>query len=330
MTVPRITLAVGAEFVLVQRAVLSVSAAARAADPTVQRSVIEAGDETAGIEFREATAPNLFGDGGVVVVNGIDSADDQLAATIREVIADLPDNVYIVFTHPGGVKGKALLDAIKSAGADFVDCRTVKGASAATAFITREFAEHRRKATSQAIAALYASVGHDLGLLAAGVSQLVADIDANPIDLDDVQTYFAGVADVAGFTISDAVWDRDYVGSLTSLRHAMLSGDAGPGTTAALASGLRALVRAGGAPPGASAATIAKEAGVPDWKVRILQRQWPKWSGDPRRLASAVITLADTDAAMKGGVLEGSSLDPEQKLLALEMLVARTASHPDR
>jgi hypothetical protein len=28
---------------------------------------------------------------------------------------------------------------------------------------------------------------------------------------------------------------------------------------------------------------------------------------------------------MKGGVLEGSSLDPEQKLLALEILVATTA-----
>ena len=107
MTVARITLAIGAEPILVERAVLGVSAAARAADPTVQRSVIDAGDDSAVLQFREATAPNLFGDGGVVVVTGVDAADDRLAAAIREVIADLPDNVFLVFTHPGGLCSSA-------------------------------------------------------------------------------------------------------------------------------------------------------------------------------------------------------------------------------
>jgi hypothetical protein len=41
-----------------------------------------------------------------------------------------------------------------------------------------------------------------------------------------------------------------------------------------------------------------------------------------------VVALADTDGAVKGGVLEGSSLDPEQKLLALERLVTATAGGP--
>jgi hypothetical protein len=40
------------------------------------------------------------------------------------------------------------------------------------------------------------------------------------------------------------------------------------------------------------------------------------------------VALADADGAMKGGVLEGSSLDPAQKLLALEILVAATAGSP--
>jgi DNA polymerase-3 subunit delta len=328
VTVARITLAIGAEPILVERAVLGVSAAARAADPTVQRSVIEAGDDAAVLQFREATAPNLFGDGGVVVVTGVDAADDRLAAAIREVIADLPDNVFLVFTHPGGVKGKALLDALKSAGADVVDCQAVKRGKATVEFLTREFASHRRKATAPAIIALYESVGQDLGLLSAGVSQLVADIDANPIDVDDVRAYFAGVADVAGFTIADAVWERRYADALRSLRLSMLSSDAGrvgPVTVTALAMGLRTLVRVGGMPPGTSAAVVAKEAGAPPWKVESLRRQWAKWSGDQRRLAVAVVALADADGAVKGGVLEGSSLVDEQKLLALEILVAATA-----
>ena len=43
-------------------------------------------------------------------------------------------------------------------------------------------------------------------------------------------------------------------------------------------------------------------------------------------LRLAVVRLADADGAVKGGVLEGSSLTEEQKLLALEILVAATSA----
>lgn len=329
MSIPRITLAIGSETLLVDRAVLRVSAAVRATDPSVQRTVISGGDEDAAHELREATAPNLFGDGGVVVLTGIDAADDRLGAALRAIIDDLPDNVYLVITHPGGVKGKALLDALKAADADVVDCAPVRKGGKTVEFISREFAAHKRKVTAPAVAALYESIGQDLGLLAGAVSQLVSDVDANPIDVDDVRHYFEGVAEVSGFTISDAVWERKYVEALRLLRQAMMSSDqgrVGPMTVASLASGLRSLVRVGGMPPGTSQGVIAKEAGIPPWKIDVLRRQWAKWSGDQRRLAAAVVALADADAAMKGGVREGSSLDAEQKLLALEILVASTAA----
>jgi len=329
MTVPRITLAIGGEPLLVDRAVMAVSAAVRKADPSAQRTVIAASDESAAHELREAAAPNLFGDGGIVVVTGIDAADEHLVAALREVVADLPDGVHLVLTHPGGVKGKALVDHLKGAGAQVVDCQVVKRGRATVEFLTREFASYRRRATPEAVAALYESVGQELGLLAAAVSQLVADVDADPIGIDDVGEYFAGVADVSGFTVSDAVWERRYADALRTLRQAIVSTDAsrvGPSTVASLANGLRSIVRVGGMPPGASEADVAREAGVPPWKVTSLRRQWSRWSGDQRRLAASVVALADADGAMKGGVLEGSSLDPEQKLLALEILVATTSA----
>lgn len=329
MSIPRITLAIGSETLLVDRAVLRVSAAVRATDPSAQRTVISGGDEDAAHELREATAPNLFGDGGVVVLTGIDAADDRLGAALRAIIDDLPDSVYLVITHPGGMKGKALLDALRAADADVVDCAPVRKGGKTVEFISREFAAHKRKVTAPAVAALYESIGQDLGLLAGAVSQLVSDVDANPIDVDDVRHYFEGVAEVSGFTISDAVWERKYVEALRLLRQAMMSSDqgrVGPMTVASLASGLRSLVRVGGMPPGTSQGVIAKEAGIPPWKIDVLRRQWAKWSGDQRRLAAAVVALADADAAMKGGVREGSSLDAEQKFLALEILVAGTAA----
>ncbi len=329
MSVARITLAMGNEPVLVQRAVMAVSAEARRADPSVQRSVISGSDESAAHELREAAAPNLFGDGGVVVIEGIDAADDQLARAVREVIADLPDNVFLVVTHPGGMKGKALLDDLRAAGAVQIDCSAVKRGKSTVEFLTREFAAHKRRATPDAVTALYDAIGQDLGLLVSAVSQLVSDVESNPIDASDVHHYFDGVADVSGFTISDAVWERRYADALRGLRQAMLASDAGrvgPSTVSSLASGLRTLVRVGGMPPGASEAAVAKEAGVPPWKVSAMRRQWSRWSGDQRRLAAAVVALADADGAMKGGVREGTSLDPEQKLLALEILVAGTAA----
>jgi DNA polymerase-3 subunit delta len=82
-------------------------------------------------------------------------------------------------------------------------------------------------------------------------------------------------------------------------------------------------------PPGASEADIAREAGVPPWKVKVLRRQWSRWSGDQRRLAAAAVALAEADAAMKGGVGQGTSLDAEQKLLALEILVTGTVAAHD-
>jgi hypothetical protein len=38
------------------------------------------------------------------------------------------------------------------------------------------------------------------------------------------------------------------------------------------------------------------------------------------------VALADADGAAKGGIEQGSSLDPEQKLLQLERLVMLTSA----
>jgi len=320
---------VGPESALVERAISAQASRSRAADPTLQRVTIAAGDDDAAGAIRAAAAPSLFGDGVLLIVAGIDAADDAAASAIREVVADVPDNVTVVLTHPGGVKGKALVDAVKAAGARVVDCQAVKRGKATVDFISREFAANRRAATADAIGVLYEAIGQDVALLAAAVAQLASDVEADPIDADAVRAYFSGVAEVSGFAIADAVWERRAGDALRMLRQAMLGSEGnrlGPATVASLAAGLRTLVRVGAMPPGASEADVAREAAVPSWKVRMLRRQWSKWSGDQRRLAAAAVALADADGAMKGGVLERTGLDPEQKLLALEILVATTTA----
>jgi DNA polymerase-3 subunit delta len=235
--------------------------------------------------------------------------------------------VWLIVTHPGGVKGKNLLDALKKAGAEQVDCVTPKKGKDTLEFLSREFASHKRTITRDGMDALYEALGNDMRMLASAASQLSSDVVNEPITRDDVAAYFEGVAEVSGFAIADAVWDRRSVDALRMLRQAMLNSDSiAVPTVSAMAMGLRQVVRVAGMPPGASEFDIAKEAGVPPWKVKTLRRQWSGWSGDQRRLAAAAVALADADGAAKGGIEQGSSLDPEQKLLELERLVMLTSA----
>jgi DNA polymerase III subunit delta len=135
---------------------------------------------------------------------------------------------------------------------------------------------------------------------------------------------------VSGFQVSDAIWERRTEDALRSLRWTAETGDRsriGPATVGAIASGLRGLIRYAGAPRG-SEADVARAAGVPPWKVKVLRQQLGRWR--PDQLAAAVVRLSAADAAVKGGLREGENLDPVQKLLELERLVLEvTAADPD-
>lgn len=322
----RITIAYGNEPLLVDRVVRGTLAQLRASQGEIQLSTITANGEDSASSLREASSPNLFGDTTAVVLTGIDQATDELDAAVREFARSAPDHAWLILTHPGGVKGKNLLDELKRAGAEQIVCAQLKGREL-RAFLAKDVASYKRVMTDDAISALIDAIGQDLRLLVGAISQLVADVEADPITRVEVSEYFAGVTGVTGFAVADAVWERRPADALRSLRWAMRdSGDLSVPMVMSLAAGLRSIVRVAAAGPGASETDVAREAGVPPWKVKDLRHQWAAWSGDQRRLAAAAVALSDADGAAKGGVGEGNSLDPEQKMLALERLVLLTSS----
>lgn len=321
----RITLLFGKETALADRALAEVVAGVRANHGPAERVVVRASSEDAAAAIADALSPNLFGDPVVLVLTDLQDIAEDADAALRRSADDVPDHAWVVCQHSGVVKGKNLLDFLRKAGAEQVDCKELKG-RALQDFLAKEVARRKRKMTSEALQSLVDAVGSDLPMLLAAVSQLCADVEGDPIDLADVQAYFEGVAEVSGFAIADAVWNRQAVQALRLLRWAMRSGDVAVPTVVALASGLRTIVRVASVAPGASDADVAREAGVPPWKVQVLRRQWQQWSGDQRRLAAAAVALADADAAVKGGLAEGQSLDAEQKLRELERLVLVTAA----
>ncbi|MFM9134728.1 MAG: DNA polymerase III subunit delta [bacterium] len=326
-----ITLVTGTEEVLVSRAVDDAVASARdamgGAGLALERRDVDGSlAEAAGV-LAEALSPTLFGDPAAVVIRGADTLEEESLATLASALADPAEGIAIVVVHPGGARGKKVLALLRDAGAEEIPCPAVKKGRDAIAFITDEFRRRDRRASTDAVRVLYDAVGHDLALLVAAVAQLCSDIEQDPLDVEAVRAYFCGVAEAAGYQVSDAVWERRPVDALRDLRWvAETQGRAsvGPALTAALASGLRSLARVHGMPPAAPQAEVAAEAGVPPWKVRILQNQARRWK--PEKLAAATVRLADLDVDVKGGRRRGAALDPEQKMHELENFVVRTAS----
>lgn len=294
-------------------------------DPGAVRTRIDAADEAQVVALRDATAPTLFGEGTVVVVDDVQDADDAMAAAIGDALAEGSDDVWLVFLHAGGVKGKRLVDAVKAAGAEVIAIPDLR----APAFVDQEFRAHRRAATAEAKVAILESVGDTIGLLAAAVSQLCSDVSADPIDAEHVRLYYGGLADVPAYLIADAVWDRRPADAIGLLRRLMVAerSSSGPWVVSSLSAGLRSTIRVGSMPPGAGRDAVAREAGVPEWKVDPLRRRWSRW--DQRRLAAAVVDLGDADAAAKGGVREDEALDEAQKAWFMESLVGRLSGRPD-
>ncbi|MFM7597258.1 MAG: DNA polymerase III subunit delta [Actinomycetota bacterium] len=323
-----LTLIMGSEQVLVERALSDARVSAGrhfGESPSVQTLVL--GDATPEA-LAEALSPTLFGEATLVVIEGADQFEDETFAVLDRAIADPPDGFAVVVHHPGGVKGKRYLTAIRAAGATEVSCAALKKGRATQDFLLEEVRRHGRKATPDALRALYDSIGHDLPLLVGAIHQLCADLEADPITDDDVRAYFGGIADMQGYRVSDSIWERRPVDALRDLRWAVEgSGRAGvgPAITAAIASGLRNMARIQGMPPSASDADVMQETGIRfDWQVRNVRARAKKWR--PDRLAKATVTLSGVDVAMKGGLRPGDALDVDQKLHVLEEFVVRTAS----
>lgn len=327
-----ITLITGSEEVLVRQALDEARAEARdreGADP--DRRTVSAADESAVPALAEALGPTLFDEPALVIVTDADQIGDGLWRIIDSAIAEPPPGVSLVVVHPGGVKGKKYLTALRGAGAKEVPCAALKKGRQTEDFLAAEVRRRGRKATPGAIHALYESIGHDVALLLGAIAQLCSDVESGPIDEEAVARYFVGVADVQGYRVSDAVWDRRPVEALRDLRWmSESSGRAGvgPAVTAMLGTGLRSLVRVQGLPPTMSDAEALQETGIRfDWQLRNARSRAKRWRAD--RLALAVVGLADLDVAVKGGLREGESRDVDQKLHDMESYVVRTASRSD-
>ncbi|WP_410538582.1 DNA polymerase III subunit delta [Streptomyces sp. KL2] len=311
-----VTLAVGQEDLLLDRAVRQVIDAARAADADTDVRELAPADLRPGT-LAELTSPSLFAERKVVVVR---DAQDLAADTVKDVKAYLgspAEEITLILVHAGGAKGKGLLDAARKAGAREVACPKMTKPADRQAFVRGEFRAAGRSATPEACQALVEILGSDLRELASACSQLTADVEGT-IDEAVVARYYSGRAEASSFTIADRAVEGRLPEALEALRWSLSTGVAPVLVTSALAQGVRGIGRLMSAPRGMRPGDLARELGMPPWKIDRVRQQMRGWSA--AGVSAALRAVAEADAAVKGG-----GDDPEYALERAVITVARAA-----
>lgn len=306
-------LVVGEEELLRDRAVAVVVDAARAANSETDVRDLVASAVTSS-DLYDLLGPTLFGGRRVVVVRGVQEAGKDLTEALRRYAVEPSDQVTLVLVHPGGARGKALLDAFRAAGAAEAECARVTRAEERLAFVRSEVARAGGSITAEGAAVLLDAVGTDLRELATACSQLVADTGGR-VDADAVGRYHRGRAEVTGFAVADRAVLGDVPGALEALRWALAVGVAHVLVADALADGVRSIARVASAGRGDPYA-LAGVLGMPAWKVKRAQSQARGWT-EPG-LADALQVVAGLNADVKGAAADAG--------YALEVAVQRLAA----
>lgn len=286
----------GPESLLADRALAGLRRQVQTEDPDAEIVEIEAFRLDAG-KLAEMTGASLFSSRQAAVITDAAQFPAELVSDLVAIANSCLPDLAVIVVHGGGVKGKGLLDKLKAAKAEVITVTALKPYE-----LPRFVAAEARSAGASIDPAdaqtLIDAVGHDLRLLASAIAQLVADGQGGAITAEHIGRYFGGRSEVTSFAVAEAVLSGRTGLAMEQLRWALDTGVAPVLLTSALASGLRGLGKLMSAPGGLPEADLAREVGVPPWKIKSMRVQARGWA--PGGIASALTAVAIADADVKG------------------------------
>jgi DNA polymerase-3 subunit delta len=295
-----VVLVIGPETFLADRGVAAVVTAARADDPDLVVETVDAAEYDSG-QLALVTSPSLFGGGSVIILTRAESASASLVDDLKRYLTVPTPQVCLVVRHAGGNRAKALLETVRAAGAPESSCQPITKDDEKVEFAAAEFRRLSATADPQALRSLVDAVGNDLRELASACEQLVDDAAATGaarVEVDHVDARFGGRIEVTGFRVADATIAGRADQALSLLRHALATGADPVPLVAALAVKVRALAKVSAAGRGRSA-ELAGSLGMAPWQIDRARRELSGWREEG--LATAVLAVAEADAAVKGG-----------------------------
>ena len=314
-----VTLVTGPEELLNERTVRDAIAAVRRAEPESEVSETTA-DQVSMAVLGDLAAPSLFSSIRCVVLRGLEDLPDDAHEGLVGYAAEPSADIGLILVHSGGQKGSGLLNKLRKV-------PTVTEVRSATLrpsefprFVSAEVRGHGGRIAQDASDLLVQAVGQDLRALAGAAHQLTSDFPGEPLTAATVRKYFGGRAEVKSFAIADAALAGRKAEALEELRWALDNGTPAILVTSAFASGLRGLARVSSAPRSLRDNDLAREAGVPPWKLRTIREQVRGW--DERGLATAIVAVARADADVKGAASD-AAYSLERMVLAVTSARAR-------
>ena len=315
----RVALVSGPESLLAERAVERLLRRALAERPDAAVTRLAALGLDAG-GLAEAAGGSLFATSTVVVLDDLAELAPELTEQVLGFTSAPAGDLALVLVHPGGVKGKGLLDKLRKAGVETVDCPTLKAWELPQFAVTEARLAGGRLDQTTAVV-LVEALGADVRAVVGAVRQLLADSTDGFISEAGGRRYFAGRSDVACFSVADHGMAGKRDEALGALRWALETGVPPVLVTSALAAALRSLGKyIDLRDPRMRDADVARTIGVPPWKMKDLARQSRDWT--PRGLAESVQAVARADAEVKGAATDpGFSL--EQMVIRVSALRGR-------
>jgi DNA polymerase-3 subunit delta len=299
----RVTLVTGKEEFLAERTVAGVRDAVRRHDSEAELSDTEAVGLTLAA-LGELSAPSLFSSTRCVVVRGLENLPDESVEGLLDYAGAPAEDVAVVLVHGGGQRGSGMLTKLrKLSGVTEVKSEELRS-SEYPGFVAAEARAHGAVIEPEAAAALVQAIGQDLRSLSAAADQLANDFPGESLTEEKVKRYFGGRAEAKSFAVADAAfWGRRRA-ALEELRWAVDGGTAPVLVTSAFAGSARGIARFLCAPRGMREADLAREVGVPPWKLRTIRDQSRGWS--EAAIARAIRTIAQADADIKGAASDAS------------------------
>ncbi len=292
-------LILGSEAALADRALSKISAELK--QEKAEITTISAGDALVG-DISDALAPSLFSERRALIIKDLQDLPEESRDEIIRYLPEPDVTTTVIFVHKGGVKGKALLDAIKKVKPEIIACEPLKKDAEKEQFVKELFLDSGRKASAGAVAALVGALGGDMRELQQAVSQIALDAPAGVIDEKYIDEFHRGRVETTGFDVADATIDGNLPTALISLRSAIETGTDPVMVTSAIASALRSLAKVSGSASGAKSFELAGQLGMAPWQIDKARRQLQGWT--PRALSKAVQAIALADAQVKGAATD--------------------------
>ncbi|MGO4593912.1 DNA polymerase III subunit delta [Leifsonia sp. 2TAF2] len=292
-----VVLVTGTEGFLAERAVRTLRDALKADDPSLEISDLNAGDYAPG-ELLTLASPSLFGEPRLIRVEAVEKCNDAFLADMLDYLSSPAEGTVVTLRHGGGVRGKKLLDAIRSGSGGGIEvvCAELKKDAEKYDFTQAEFAAAGRKVTPGALRAITSAFSDDLAELAAACQQLLSD-SSEQITEATVDKYYGGRVETNAFQVADAAIAGRHGEALVTMRHALASGADPVPMVAAFASKIRTMAKISGSRGGSG--QLAQQFGLAPWQVDRARRDLQGWTEDG--LGRCIELLAETDANVKGG-----------------------------